>query len=156
MQRYALEAQRQPLVRLLAEEIITGLAPKDFLSEILAVYNFTCSHVRYANDPRTIELIKKPERIIKEIMAGKTPSLDCDDLATFMAALLLSLGRHVRIVTVAFRKMVYKGNTQYSHVFLQAQEPRTHKWINLDPVAAEDTAKMLSQVKVIKHWPVAA
>jgi hypothetical protein len=156
MQRYAIDAQRNPLVRLLAEEIVTGLAPKDFLSEILAVYNFTCSHLRYANDPRTIELIKRPERIIKEIAAGKTPSVDCDDIATFMAALLLSLGRHVRIVTVAFRKMVYKGNVQYSHVFLQAQEPRSMKWITLDPVAAEDTDKMLSEVRVIKYWPVAA
>jgi hypothetical protein len=155
IKRYALEAQSNPRVRLLAEEIITDLNSKDYLSEIAAIYYFVLENTRYANDPRTVELVRRPERIITELESGKTPSLDCDDLVTFQAALLLSLGREVRIVTVAFQRAMYRGQVQYSHVYLQVREPRSGKWIVLDPVAAEDTAQMLSRAKELKIWPLA-
>jgi len=155
IKRYALESQRNPVVRLAAEEVISGLDSKDYLSEIHAIYYFVLGHTRYANDPRTVELVRKPERVIREIAAGKVPSLDCDDLVTFLAALLLSLGRHVQILTVAFQKAYYKGRLQYSHVLLRVQEPRTGKWVILDPVAAEDTEKMFKRIVAIKIWPLA-
>lgn len=155
IKKYALEAQSHPSVRLLAEEIVSGLGSKDYLSEIAAVYYYVINHTRYANDPRTVELVRRPERIVAEIFSGKTPSLDCDDLVVFEAALLLSLGREVRVVTIAFDRVQYQGQVQYSHVYLQVKEPRTSKWIVLDPVAAEDTAAMLKQGKIIKYWPVA-
>jgi hypothetical protein len=155
IKRFALEAQSDPTVRLLAEEIVSGLASKDYLSEIGAIYYFTLHHTRYANDPRTVELVRRPERVVRELESGKTPSLDCDDVVTFMAALLLSLGREVRVVTVSFRKMRYKGRPQYSHVYLEAREPRTGRWLVLDTVAAEETQKMLSQVQEKKIWPLA-
>lgn len=155
IKKYALESQGKPSVRLLAEEIVSGLGPKDTLSEIAAIYYYVIGHVRYANDPRTVELVRSPELIIDEIFRGKTPSLDCDDLVTFEAALLLSLGREVRVVTIAFQNIKYKGQAQYSHVYLQVKEPRTSRWITLDPVAAEDTATMLKQGKAIKVWPLA-
>jgi len=141
IKQYALDAQSHPSVRLLAEGIVGGLGPKDCVSEIAAIYYYVIGHTRYANDPRTVELVRRPERIIAEINAGKVPSLDCDDLVVLEAALLLSLGREVRVITIAFDKAKYKGQIQYSHVYLQAKEPRTSKWIVLDPVAAEDTAQ---------------
>jgi hypothetical protein len=155
IKKYALEAQGKPYVRLLAEEIVSDLGSKDYLSEIAAIYYYVLNHCRYANDPRTVELVRRPERIVHELASGKTPSLDCDDLVTFQAALLLSLGREVRVVTVAFQKAVYKGQVQYSHVYLQAREPRSGKWIVLDPVAAEETPQMLKRTKVRKIWPLA-
>lgn len=155
MKRYALESQRNPIVRLTAEEVVSGLDPKDYLSEINAIYNFVIGHVRYANDPRTIELVRRPERILKEIIAGKTPSVDCDDMVTLEAALYLSLGRGVRIITVAFQNAFFRGRRQFSHVFLQVQEPRSKRWVNIDPVAAEETGRMLRKVKAFKIWPVA-
>lgn len=155
IKRYALEAQSDPTVRLLAEKIVSGLGSKDYLSEIAAVYYYVLNHTRYANDPRTVELVRRPGRVVAELAAGKTPSLDCDDLVTFQAALLLALGREVRIVTIAFRKVKYNGQVQYSHVYLQAKEPRTSQWIVLDPVAAEETADMLRKGQAIKIWPLA-
>jgi hypothetical protein len=142
-------------VRLTAEEIVSELYAKDYNSEIQAIYNFVLAHCRYANDPRTTELVRRPERLIKEITSGKTPSIDCDDMVTLEAALLLSLGRSVRIMTVAFNNAFFRGNRQYSHVLLQAQEPLSKEWINVDPVAAEETGKMLGKVKALKIWPVA-
>ena len=155
IKRYALEAQRKPEVRLLAEQAIQGLRSKDYTSEIAALYYFVLDHTRYSNDPRTIELVRRPERIVREMMSGKTPSLDCDDLVALLAALLLSVGREVQVVTVAFRHAFYNGERQYSHVFLRVIEPRTRQWINLDPVAAEDTNQMLRRGVAFKYWPLA-
>lgn len=155
IKKYALEAQSSPEVRLLAEDIIQGLGSKDCLSEIMAIYYFVLNNVRYSNDPRTVELVRRPERLIWELQNEKTPSADCDDLVCLQSALLLSLGREVRAITVAFERVTHKGETQYSHVFLQTREPRSGKWIVLDPVAAEDTPNMLQRVQVMKIWPIA-
>lgn len=155
IKRYAIEAQRNSSVRQLAEEVVQGLGSKDFTSEILAIYYFTLSRTRYANDPRSIELVRKPSWVANKILAGSTPSLDCDDLVAFQAALLLSLGREVRAVTVAFRHAFYSGQRQYSHVYLQVKEPKSSAWITLDPVAAEKTGQMLGRVRALKIWPIA-
>jgi hypothetical protein len=155
IKQYAIGSQDNPAIRLLAEDIVSGLDSKDYLSEIAAVYYWTGNHTRYANDPRTVELVRKPALVIAEIMSGKVPSLDCDDLVCFMASLLIALGREVRVVTIAFQKMTYRGDVQYSHVYLQVKEPRTSKWITLDLVAAEETAAMLRKGKAIKIWPLA-
>ena len=129
-----------------------------------------CSHTRYANDPRTIELVRSPrdllERLKQNVNALRDvfaqgshgtwkPSLDCDDLTALIAALCLSLGREVRICTVAFKNMFFRGTRQYSHVYLQVREPRTLAWIVMDPVAAETTPEMLGRIKAIKFWAIA-
>lgn len=155
IKRYALDAQTDPNVRLLAEEIVSCLGSKDYLSEIMAVYYFVLNHTRYANDPRTVELVRRPQRVVAELMAGKTPSLDCDDMVCLQSALLLSLGREVQVVTIAFQRAYYKGQIQYSHVFLRTKEPKSSQWIVLDPVAAEQTEKMLKRGVESKIWPLA-
>jgi hypothetical protein len=153
--RYARESQRDPAVRLFAETLIQHTSSKDYLSEILAVYYGVLRHTRYANDPRSVELVKKPALVVRQIAQGQVPSLDCDDIVTLLGGLLLSLGREVRAVTAAFRNSFHGGQRQYSHIYIQAREPRTGLWVTLDPVAAEDTAKMLGRIKAIRIWPVA-
>lgn len=169
IKQLALQVQRDYDLRLLAEDIIGRLSPKDFLSEILAIYCWVVNHVRYANDPRTVELVRSAREVLPRIRATVRglrqihehpstrwrPSLDCDDITTLLASLFLSIGREVRIVTVAFRDAFYAGQRQYQHVYLQVREPRTLQWIVLDPVAAESTAEMLRRVKAVKFWSVA-
>jgi hypothetical protein len=135
--------------------LIQNISGKDYLSEALAIYNGVLRYTRYASDPRTIELVKRPEWIIKQIGAGRTPSIDCDDMTGLLAALLLSLGREVRAVTVAFRDSFHAGTRQFSHIYVQFREPRSGLWITLDPVAADETNQMLSRVKALKIWPIA-
>lgn len=151
----ALESQEKQSVRLLAEEIASNLKSKDSVSEVLAGYYFLLQNARYMNDPRTVELVRAPYVVVEEMARGKKPSLDCDDMVAFLAALMLALGREVQIVTVAFRNAFFRGQRQYSHVFLRVKEPRTSTWIVLDPVAAEKTTGMLRRVVAAKIWPLA-
>lgn len=162
IKRVALEAQGFYPLRLLAEDIVGQLGSKDYLSEILAIYYWVLSHMRYANDPRTVELVRSPremlqrlKRAVTQLRSGWRPSVDCDDLTALLVALFLSMGREVRILTVAFRDAFYAGKRQYQHVYVQVREPRTGQWIVLDPVAAEAAGEMLRRVKAVKIWPIA-
>lgn len=169
IRRVAIAAQTSYPLRLLAEDIVGQLGSKDYLSEICAIYYWVCAHTRYANDPRTVELVRSPKELLARLNANVArlrgqfgsslvswkPSLDCDDLTALLAALFLSLGREVRIITVAFRDAFFNNKRQYSHVYLQVREPRTMQWIVVDPVAADTTGEMLSRVKAVKIWPVA-
>lgn len=156
MRQAALRAQGDYNVRRLAEHICGGLASKAYLDEYLAYYYFVLSRCRYMRDPRTVELVRAPNLVAAELLAGKTPSLDCDDMAAFLTALSLSGGGESRLVTVAFGRPIYvRGQRQYSHVFAQAREPQSRSWVTLDPVAADKTRQMLRRVKAAKVWPVA-
>lgn len=165
IKRFALEAQANYRLRLLVEQVVGRLTPKDFLSEILAVYWWVVANVRYCNDPRTVELVRAPREVIARLdlvinrgldpQARWRPSLDCDDMTTLLAAMLLALGREVQIVTVAFRDAFFRGERQFQHVFLRVREPRTNQWIVLDPVAAEQSATMLRRTVAAKIWPIA-
>jgi hypothetical protein len=154
MQRAVHEAQGDLAVRALCEEVCAGIDSKDYLSEYLAIYHCLLGRCRYMRDPRTVELVRSPSVVAREIMAGGVPSLDCDDEASLIGACVLAVGGQARIVTVAFRDMFYEGRRQFSHVFAEAFEPKTRQWITLDPVAAEKTKKMLADIRAAKVWPV--
>lgn len=150
----ALSSGERYEVRQLAERICAGIDSKDYTSEYLAIYHFVLGHTRYMRDPRTVELVRAPYVVVGELARGGRPNLDCDDMATLIAALVLAVGGHVEFVTVAFRHMFHAGERQYSHVFVRAQDPRTKQWIVLDPVAAERTKKMLADVKASATWSI--
>lgn len=155
MRRAALVSQGHLVVRQLAEYACQWLDSKDYTSEYLALYQFMLQRCRYMRDPRTVELVKAPYVVAEEILGGGRPSIDCDEYASMLAAMVLAVGGAARFVTVAFHNAFYNGKRQYSHVFTQALEPRTGQWIVLDPVAAEKTAEMLTRVKAAAVWPVA-
>lgn len=156
IKKAALTAQQHYSVRQLAEDICKDVRSKDYLSEMLAIYHYCCANANYRRDPRTIELVKAPWKIIEEeLFRGRKPQIDCDDFSALLAALLLSMGASVRVVTVAFKHMKYAGQRQYSHVFVQAYEPRSAKWITLDPVAGENTKAMHDRTVAAKIYPIA-
>lgn len=156
MRDAALRAQHDYSVRRLAESICAGLPSKAYLDEYLAIYYFVLSHCRYMRDPRTVELVRSPKLVAQQLLAGQTPSLDCDDMAAFINALTLATGGESRLVTVAFGRPIFvRGQRQYSHVFAQAREPQGNGWVTLDPVAADKTNQMLRRVRSAKIWPVA-
>lgn len=154
MKKAALDSQTYR-VRLLSEQVCSGIQSKDYLSEALALYYFVCNRTRYMRDPRTIELVRAPYVVVDQLLAGHTPCLDCDDMAALLAALLIMSGAEVRYMTVAFQNVFYKNMRQYSHVLLQAKEPRSSTMITLDPVAGNQTPQMLKRVVAAAYWPVA-
>lgn len=156
MAKAALGDAREFSTRRLCEVICEGIDSKDYTSEYLALYYALLQRARYMRDPRTTELVRAPYLISQQMMSGARPSIDCDDMSCWLAAAITAVGGQVRFVTVAFSNMVYGGRRQYSHVYLEALEPRSGQWIALDPVAAERTAEMISRVKAREAWPLAA
>jgi hypothetical protein len=152
MSQAALDDHTKFDTRKLAEGVCERLDSKDYLSEYLALYYFLLQRTRYMRDPRGTELVRAPYLVSQQIAAGHRPSLDCDDMATWLASAVLSVGGTAWFATVAFNKAMYGEQVQYSHVFCVALEPRTRARIVLDPVAAEKTPEMLRRVKEGRLW----
>lgn len=157
MAKAALDDRGRFETRQLAESVCEGLDSKDYTSEYLALYHFLLQRTRYMRDPRRVELVRAPWIISKAILTGHRPSIDCDDMATWLAAAVMSIGGKPEYVTVAFDDVVTEdGERQYSHVFDRALEPRSGIKIILDPVAAENTPAMLRRVRAACVWPIVA
>ena len=77
MRKGAIRAQGDFATRQLAESICEGIDSKDYTSEYLALLYFLIQHTRYMRDPRTVELVRDPSVLSKQMMAGHTPSIDC-------------------------------------------------------------------------------
>lgn len=153
--------ERSMLVRTVTEQVIHQLQPKDYLSELIAIRNWVATHVRYANDSLTTEIVKDPQRMIEEIMARGKAVGDCDDTAALIACMCQQLGREAEFVTAGFGPgiRVCHGNScryqaNYSHVFPRAKEPKSQRWIVLDTVAGTDEAKMLRRVTTWRAWRI--
>lgn len=140
---------RSILVRSVAEECVRHLQPKDYLSEILAIRNYTASRLRYQNDPIAVELVKDPQRLVEEIKKHGVAAGDCDDIATLIACLARHLGREAQFVTVGFGKP-----NHFSHVFARVKEPKSNQWVVTDSVAGTDEGKMLRRVTTWKAWSI--
>ena len=87
-----LRSQSDPelLVRSFSEKICEKLTQRDYLSEALAFTYFVQGNTRYFRDPRTVELVKSPIIVLKQILAGEKPQVDCDDQGTLVGALGLA------------------------------------------------------------------
>lgn len=156
MRRAVLDDANRFETRRIAEAVCEGLDSKDYTSEYLALYLFALQRMRYMRDPRRTELVRAPWVVSQQILAGHRPSLDCDDMATWLAAAVTAVGGRAEFCTVAFQRMYFDGQQQYSHVFTRALEPRSRTQIVLDPVAAERTPQMLRRIVAASTWPVAA
>jgi len=136
MRRLALGAQTSWPLRRLVEIICSGLRGKDYLSELAALYHYVSRRVRYQRDPRTVELVKTPEATLRTRVG------DCDDMATLLAALVLLAGSDARFVTVGFRP-----DGAFTHVYVEALEPISRRWVALDPVAGDRTPEMIRRIR---------
>jgi hypothetical protein len=141
--------ERSIVVYQQTEQIVRGLQPKDYASEILAIRNWVATHVRYKNDPLSVELVSDPQRLVEEIHKHGRAVGDCDDIAGLMATMMRQLGREAEWVTVGFQV-----GAPHSHIFTRVLEPKTHTWYVCDPVAGTDEQAMLGRVKSWKIWRI--
>ena len=137
------------LVNSLRNTIVRDIWPKDYLGEMLAVRNFAIERIRYTNDALGVEQVQDPERITEQIVKYGRAAGDCDDLATWIAALCRQLGRDTQFVIVGFDKPGH-----FSHVFARAKEPKSGQWIVLDPVAGTNEGSMLRRVTTYQIHPL--
>lgn len=152
MQQAALDDHKHFATRQIVETVCEGLDSKDYTSEYLALYYFLLQRTRYMRDPRRAELVRAPYIISQQILAGRRPSIDCDDMTTWLGAAVLALGGTAWFATAAFNNVFVGSERQYSHVFDVALEPRTSAKIILDPVAAEKTPEMLRRMTAVRLW----
>jgi len=141
--------EQSTLVRSLKDHIVRDIAPKDYLSEILAVRNFVAEKIKYSNDASAVEQVQDPERMCEEIVQYGKAVADCDEIALLIGTLCRQLGRDVEYVTVGFGKP-----NSFAHVFARVKEPKSGAWIICDPVAGTDEATMLGRVTTSKIWSI--
>lgn len=149
MRQFALgpEGEQHFRVRQWAEKIVRDIAPKHYLSEILALRHWATDRnvIRYTNDARHVEQVKTPLRSLLEVEQNGFALLDCDDIATLLAALGMSVGKEAEFVVAGFG-----APGEYTHVFVRFREPKSGQWIVCDPVAGPNESQMLRRVKHYK------
>ncbi len=152
MRRLANAAKKDLGILKLTREIVRGLEPGDYNSEIQAIYYWVCQNVRYVRDIHDVELVISPQKVLQ--LGGG----DCDDIACLLAAMLMSIGNECRFMVVGFENRVP------SHVFCQVAL-RTHDagggnaagarvWATVDPVADDATVMMHKRVGYARSYPI--
>ena len=160
MCRHALgpRGEQSILVRQFAESLLRYVHPKDYLGEILTIRNALvqgspfapgAALFRYTNDPRHVEMVKDPQRIVEEILTYGSALVDCDDQAMFAGTLCLVIGREVEFVAMGFEP------GSLSHVAVTAREPKSGQMILLDGVAGPREAEAAGRAKEILTRPLA-
>ena len=151
MKQFALEGQSHPDVRRYVIGVIRQVEPKDYLSEMAAIYYDVCRTVRYTRDPANREFIHHPA-VVLQTRAG-----DCDDQAVVIKAAVAAsnaaVGVPVEFVTVGFDRRAPIGQ-RYTHVFARAQDTKTGNWLVMDPVAGPHARDMVRRVQVFQSYPV--
>lgn len=156
--------EKSLLVRRHAEQVIGNVRPKDYSSEVIAIYHWWTRAGRYTRDPVHVELLKDPQRMVEDADQGRLVC-DCDELALAIASDCLVIGARARFLTVSFKpgrrprwlphsRLIGDGGGPYTHVFAQAQDPRTKIWWTLDPVAGRRVARMQNRVQQVRIYPI--
>jgi len=119
MKKVARSRSRHPVVRSLAQQILTyyNITDHHYLDEAQAITQYVKNKVRYIRDIRGVETLTDPLTLIDQIKRG-TAQGDCDDISLLIATLLLSIG-HLPF----FRIVKYRGRTgSYNHIYVVVYE----------------------------------
>jgi len=147
MIKFARQYSKNLDIRNIVEETTRGLEPGDYSSEILAIYYWVDKHIRYLRDIDDAEFLKTPLRTVQ------SGTGDCDDIATLLAAMLLSAGNTTRFAIVDLSPGG-GGSPNFSHVFTQVLLPNENKWVTVDPVAGKEQTQMHNRVSAIRVFPI--
>lgn len=129
MRRLALSAAKDPIVIDWAHDVVRHVPERDADAEAGAFLSWVRANTRYTHDPVSVELVKKPRRMIEEWRRAGKIVADCDDQVTLLAAGLEVVGIPSRFVVVA----ASPGSDEYSHVLIEYQSPK-RGWVSMDPI----------------------
>jgi hypothetical protein len=123
IQRLIYEGLKDFYVRQKAIDILIehDIKPKDYLSEIRALFEWVQKNVRYTKDPFRVEVLHSARRML-ELRAG-----DCDDITILLGSMLESIGHPIRLVIVG---PDISRPKLFSHIYLEVKYKS--KWIPLD------------------------
>lgn len=116
MKRVARERSGHPFIRALALKILENdrVESQNHVDEALALGDFVKRNVIYRRDPDEIEQVQDPIKIATDINENGRAYGDCDDMALFLATLLLSVGARP-----LFRAIRYDNNAEYyNHIYV--------------------------------------
>lgn len=134
-------------VRLFAESLVRDVAPKDYLSEVLAIRYGVLRLVPYLNDPVHVEWIRDPEALIDEIEKHGKVRADCDEVTGLIVACSHAVGRECDLITAGF----LPPPAPHSHVFPRVHipgDPKGGLWpVVVDPVAGTREPSMLQRIR---------
>ena len=102
--------------------LVSNLHQLDFRSQCLSIFDFILMNVRYVEDPGNVQMIKTPDRTLKDGYA------DCKSMSVLAASCLWCLGvPEVRLRFVSFSEL-----PTYTHVYAVAT--KDGETIIVDPV----------------------
>ena len=113
-------------VRAAALQITRNVPNRDFRAEIQAIFDWVKRNIKFRGEYK--EFLQSPV-VTLELQAG-----DCDDHATLLAALLLTLGHQA-----TFRTVATGGGKEFTHVYVTVRDKRSGQWIALDTTVAKST-----------------
>src|SRR5205085_7059965 len=71
MIRDALSREGTPAMRKLVEEIVGQVTPKDYVSEVAAIYYWCMANIRYLRDPVHVEYVTNPLMVLQPTQADR-------------------------------------------------------------------------------------
>ncbi len=98
-----------PLVRGLAEEIVSTVEAKNGAAEIDSLRQWIMQNIRYTQDVNEVETLQTPEALLTSMQG------DCDDQSVLMAALAESVGYAARFAALGF------SPDNFAHVFAEVK-----------------------------------
>jgi hypothetical protein len=117
-----------PLVRLTAADIVSGLNGQDGAEQARAIRDYLEIHTEFLRDPDGVEMLHGPVWQVQQIRARGVVQVDCDDVAMLGAALGKAVGLRARFVVVGFDS----PKAPYRHVWAELSPRSRPQWIDMD------------------------
>lgn len=113
-----------------------GLIDTDRLSKhfigVPAFESYLRNHFVYRSENR--EVVRTVSRMLSDLALSGYVEGDCDDVATFIAAVLSRMGVRNRFVAIR-----YGGSPEFLHVFVEWWSMPDHQWVRFDPTVNPGT-----------------
>lgn len=142
MSRLATASMLDPLIRDQAAFAISGCQRGDRHCQCYALMSWVSRNVRYVPDPLDTEALHDPRLMARGIASKKYVYGDCDDMSTYLAALLKAIG-----LRPSFRAVGYDGQP-FQHVYVRCEG------LNLDAtrLASMVTFRPNQETSVMERW----
>lgn len=152
MIRTSLNREGTAPIRRLVEEITAQVRPKDYVSEVAAIYYWCLKNIRYMRDPVHVEYVQSPHVLLSPSPADRAAGRragqdDCEALATTIAAMCMSVGNPCQFVTISM------DGGGFHHVFAVSRIRNGVKVV-LDPVPGPEVSTMLRRTVRHQVWPI--